>query len=698
MGKSVASGVFSQALPLAVDVVEVSGAARHLAGGYQSVRKTSGGLECAGTLKTPSGTQFQISDTYRALPSKGAFTLSRTVRIRMPSPADSGFNSQFSLEPEAPTRLTDCDCFVPGVWYKQNAHVPPGALAGSLTDRAYLFREDRLPLPLAALRNRRTGVTLMLAHLGGVPATAAGDQGPGRVVDARMQFGSLGFFNNPRPSPAFMFPGTEGERTYLGGASGNSVPSPNRWAYRCHPVAVGVPHSYRLLIALSQTPGFPAAVRRCWRLAYALAAPQAVPANLPKVYADQIRLLSKVTRLYDGVISVPFEVSVPAGKVVDASSQMGFVGQALPCAALLLRGSLQAGDTDAARRAVQVVNFWAAHAMTPAGMPRAWYDPHPGGTFTWRTDPLFLRIASDGMDGALHAWSVLHLRGISRPDWLLFCRRYGDWLVSAQAADGSWARKYGFDGRPLDPATDTTDQAIPFLADLYFATGDGKYKSAALRAGAYCWKSVHREYAYVGGTPDNPNVLDKEGGMEALAAFLALHDLTGQRRWLLAAAQAADYCETWVYCWNIPMPPGDPKVIFPQSRTTLGLSLIAAGQSACDDFMAAAPFEFYELSLLTGDAHERDAAEMLLQNTKQITDWDGTLGYAQPGLLTEALTLSPSRGHGIPDWLPWLTVCLLQPMADLQQTFGTLDLARINRLPRVERLRRLAAYCRTRGF
>ena len=180
-------------------------------------------------------------------------------------------------------------------------------------------------------------------------------------------------------------------------------------------------------------------------------------------------------------------------------------------------------------------------------------------------------------------------QGQDWPEWLAFCRRYGDWLVQAQNPDGSFSREYGFDGQAIDRSTDTTDQPIRFLCDLFLATGDARYKQTALRAGEFCLRSVHDAYAYVGGTPDNPNVMDKEAGMMALDAFLSLHDLTADPRWLAAAVQAADYSETWVYCWNIPVPDGDPKVIFPKNRTTVGLSLIAAGHSGADTYMAAAP-------------------------------------------------------------------------------------------------------------
>lgn len=685
---------FVQPKPLAISVVDADGKMVWLTGSYDKADKTKQGFSCAGALTTAHGTVFHVADTYQVEPSSGTVVLARTVTITSPSPEDKGFNSQFSLEPEAPTTLADSDCFLPGVWYKQNAHVPLRALASQMTDQFYYIREDRLPLPLVSLRNRRTGATLTLMHLGGKPTTFTGENRQARIIDDRMQFGSLGLINTDRPSPVFLFPGTEGERTSLGGSSTEK----GRWAYRCHPVEVGVPHAYTLRIELRRTEDFPDAVRQAWRAAYSEAAPPTLNVTLDKVYQESIRLLSRYCQPVHGVPDIPFAARVPSGVISDTSSEMGFVGDALPVAALLLRDGLERGDPDQTARASAVVDFWAKNAGTKSGLPNTWYDIHGDGSVTWRSDQGYLRIASDGMEGMLRAWSTARAHGQDRPEWLAFCRRYGDWLVSAQAADGSYARRYTFDGAVVQPAKDTTDQVIPFLVDLYTVTGDLHYKAAALRAGEFCWTTVHLPYAYVGGTPDNPNVLDKEGGMEALSAFLALHDLTGEPRWLTAAAQAADYCETWVYCWNIPVPPDDRAAQFPKNRTTYGLSLIATGHSGCDNFMAAAPFLFYRLSLLTGDTHFRSVAQMLLHDTKQMLDWDGTLGYAYPGLLSEALSLSPTRGHGVSFWLPWLSVTVLEPMVDLRQTFGAFDIDAIERLSRAERLRRLTDYRRTRGL
>lgn len=705
---------YAQTQPLQVQVVGADGAAQWLAGGYQTVTARAGSLVGRGTLITERGSAFEVTDTWRAVAADGAWTVARRVEVKTVGVGDVGFSSRLSLTDHQRLTFKDCDFFMPGVWYKDNAHVPPRALAappvdGTMPDVSVLIREDRLPLPLIAERDKRTGITLLLAHLSPDGGTLAGEAGRARIIDSRLQFGSLGVLRlgvlnmtppgSQTPEVLFQFPGTEGDRTYIHGVDVPGEPG----ALRSHPVQVGVHHDYRLLLRIWHTASFPDAVRESWRLAYTQQAPPIAAVPLEKVRVDGLALLAAVCRPVHGVPDVPFAIRVPGGEIKDTSSQMGFVGQALPAAALLLGQAFEAKNADTQAQATQIVDFWAKNSLTPSGLPRTWYDIQADGTWTWRDYHTFLRVASDGADGALQAWNIARKHGVSHPEWLAFCRNYGDWLLTAQFADGSWAREYGFDGKPVlttpaGGATDTTDQPIPFLVDLFLATGDARYRDAALRAGTFCLRSVNAAYAYVGGTPDNPNVLDKEGGMMALEAFLALHDLGGDPRWLRAACQAADYCETWVYGWNPPVPPGERRSKLPPGRRAESLSLIATGHSGADSYMAAAPFFFYRLYLKTDDAHYRDFARFLLPATKNLLDYDGTLGYKYPGLQTEALSLVMDRNGGVGEWLPWLTVVQLTPLTRLRSVFGTLDLDALDKRPLAARKAQNAAYARRRGF
>ena len=80
--------------------------------------------------------------------------------------------------------------------------------------------------------------------------------------------------------------------------------------------------------------------------------------------------------------------------------------------------------------------------------------------------------------------------------------------------------------------------------------------------------------------------------------------------------------------------------------------------------------------VLTGDEDYRDAAIFLQLNTKQTTNWDGRLGYAQKGFSPEA-TQAANFNYTTVDapgiWLPWLTDANIRPITDAKNIFGVSD-------------------------
>ena len=62
---------------------------------------------------------------------------------------------------------------------------------------------------------------------------------------------------------------------------------------------------------------------------------------------------------------------------------------------------------------------------------------------------------------------------------------------------------------------------------------DGKrYLDAAIKAAQFVWDNYGDRGYFQGGTLDQPNVIDKEAGMLALEAFLALYETTKDQIWL----------------------------------------------------------------------------------------------------------------------------------------------------------------------
>jgi len=272
-----------------------------------------------------------------------------------------------------------------------------------------------------------------------------------------------------------------------------------------------------------------------------------------------------------------------------------------------------------------------------------------------------VRVMSEGMAGLLRAYALLGTA--AAVEWLETARRYGDFLLSVQNEDGSVPMTWRLNGTSYDPTQlNATDMIVPFLIALYHATNDERYRCAAVRAGEFARTYFERLGLYIGGACDNPNAPDKEAAVLAMQAFLALLELTGdEAAWLPAAKRAATYSETWVYGWNVPLYPADGEV-YPLQRTTLGVSLIALGQSGADNFMAIAVGAFKRLGDLLDDDHYRQFGAFLQDATSQVLDWDGQLGYRQRGLMNEAISLAPPRGGGVAKWLPWLTAAVLEPM------------------------------------
>lgn len=524
------------------------------------------------------------------------------MTVATPHAADRGFATRYSLPAGSPVALSACEFLLPGHWYRNTSSMPPGALAGNDQAQDIFIRSDRLPLPLVLMREPG-GHALMILQRNPDGRTVLGDNTNRTLTDARLQYSSLGVHDPARPAPGLWYPGTEGDRSYYGGG----------WAYRRHPVATSVAHRYEAAIRLTRTADFATAATANWNYAFDRSPPVTRRADLARVKAISLDLLSQTWKEFpDGSAGFPFGIYIPGGRLREYAMQMGFIGQNLPGANELIRAGLLAGSPALVAKGEKMVDFWVRTSPGHQGLPKTWYDANIG----YRGYQTFLRIASDGVLGALRAWQTM------------------------------------------------------------------------------------RAYRYVGGTPDNPDVRDKEAGILTLDAFLALHDLTEEPRWLEAARQAAAYVETWTYAWPVPVAPRDTGMDHPVGRDQTGLSLIATGHSGEDNFTAYCPFIFFRLYEKTGERHYLDVSRFLLHNTKQGMDWDPSrpLGYRYPGLQTEVGTVCAPRGHSIKSWLSWVTVNALVPMSQLEDVYGSMNVDLLGEQAFAVIQTRDRAYAAARGY
>jgi len=656
----------------------------------QELTDPAAGFEAECTVSSVGGSEFHLKDVFRpaARISTNGFKFSRSITVLKKGPYEVAFSSRFSLADPAHLQATgafvDREFFMPGVWYLDGRGMSPNeAIAADVGSSAVLVREDRLPYPLVLTRNPESNKVAVLSHEHRDGSTFANEGGTETIIDGRMQFGSIGALNAAGMLKLqFQFPGSEGDRTYVKDANGSTdCEDQNCWAYRHHPIDINVIHNYSLQFYTKQEPTYEDAMRNAWLHAYYTSKPQAPtlsPADLQQVYRDSIDLLSNMAEFWNGVPSMPFSVRLDDGVAEDHSSQMGFIGSATPAAALLLRDAANTKSTRNYQKAVAIIDFWVEKSMTDSPQPQTWFDPDfdKMGDVLWRRGPLYhghIRIACEGVLGILRAWQI-HPQ---RKSWLDYARKYGDFLVSKQDPAGDFGSQFDEQGNIVGRIKTVAHIPIPLLVALYHATGLQRYKEAAILAGEYTTEHVSKNMRYLGGTCDNPDVLDRETAVYAMHAFLELYDLTRNARWIGYAEDAAFFSATWTYIWDVPIP-ADSKceyvnpingsvtleaVAYPPNRTTLGAALIALGHSHVDNFMAKTVGHYHKLSEIGSEPWRPFFASFsafLRSATKQVLDWDGSLGYLYPGLIGEAASLADNRGCGVRRWLPWLTVNMLE--------------------------------------
>ena len=460
-------------------------------------------------------------------------------------------------------------------------------------------------------------------------------------------------------------PGTEGSRTYVHGPSIEN----NRYVYRAQPLIAGTRSTHKLRIITGNATQFSDVASKVLRTAVEnrLACP-ASP-SLAQIEQQQLDVLARYLAPVNGVPTLPFSVRIPDGFAIDTSCQFGFIGQAMQAAALLLSRKDKV-STDANIHSVQLVEFFIGNCLSPQGIPRTWFDITGPGTVRWRSYESYLRVIVDGLSGILQADSAARKNGITHAGWRPFVIKVVDKLLGYQASDGGFPRAWNHNSSVFNASTTNTAHIIPLLVDLYTITKQPRYRDVALLAGQHVIANQVATYNFVGGTPDNPDVIDKEAGVKALSAMLALYDLTGDKAYIRHAVTAAGFVCSWTYYHDVAIPDGSHDQAFPKGRGTRGSGIIATGHSGADTFSSIIWFDLLRLFVLTGDVYWQRQAIFHAYASKQLLDHDGSLGYGMPGLQNEAFSVAPLRGRGVRLWLPFLATTHLEPIVRASDVYN----------------------------
>ncbi len=652
---------------------------------YACVEEKDGAVVAKAEIATKAGGRFAYTDIFRA-EKADAFLLSRRVEVLAETPENAGFATRFSIAPAKTYTLEEVNCFAPGVWYQKNKFVPPHFMGYHKELRYHWMYETQYALPMFAVQDPETGDTVCLSR----PKADVGMRDlktrfHAQMVDETITFGSLGVSTVNGLTLDYIYPAARGTST-------RPLPSgfalEPEYSNEYHPARVGYADEYSVAVDLTTEMDYAKLIRVLWRRVYARIGEPIIELDNEVLYKNCMKLLKAQTKKHGESWGLPFSSSLPSAEPMNVAYQFGFVGQQPNIGYQLIRYGVKENDAEALEKGRGVIGFWASTALSDFGAPHIWYNPELG---KYEDRPFWVRMIGDGMEGILDAYVLLRKNGEEHPEWLEFCKAVGAWLVRAQNEDGSWYRSYDAKGEMLMESKANTSNVIRFLVQLYLVTKDEAIRTAAIRAGEWSLAHITKELEYRGGTCDNSDIYDKESGIYAIFAYLALYDLEKEQRWLDAAVAAADYTETWTYAWSFPV-----DVPFPNNplskRNISGQSLIATGHSGADVYMAACPYLYYRLYLLTDDKHYLEFARFLNKNTKQCTDWDGSFGYAYAGLCHESGGLSDQSFGGVYHWLPWCTYVQVDPISRLYDSFGAYEIEDIEKLPLEERKARNDIY------
>lgn len=717
---------YTQPKPANIEVFQSEQNVSQLSSGYQSVRRQAGVVVARASVAYEGHAAFLVEDRWTL--SGAVLALTRKVTVAH-TEEKTGFGSAIRLQTASTVNWPDADYFAPGLLYGA-PHTRANASGGSLFYNAKLFsiREDYLSAPLFGLsfRDGRWAVAMDMSPSGDTSREETEAKATTPIIDEQLRFGALGARELPAGGVEFGFwlPGTTNEFSggfaFGGAVAPPAVPLVRR---RYNPVKAGFSQSYQVGFRFGSDSSLLSMERDAWRWAWQTLKPKAAPLDVEAARRALIDHLADRVLVVDGRAGIPFIIDSVSGKPgsfrpslwlaqmpsffrtpppspeteavvqfarslgidIDPKAaeldlwpkiMMGFCGENIEAASqFLLEADRDPGPRGQRMRKLGLAIIDSFLRLVPSSPVLAGegFDIRTGKASAVRGEPAFsLRATGEDMRNMVDVCRRERAHGREHPEWLSWVKSYSDWLLTQQRKDGSFPEEFqGGTGKVKNSSGVTSYAVVPLLVRMSQETGDKKYLDAAKRAADYIWTDFGSKGVYLGAT--GGEIADKESGMLSMEAFLDLYDNTQEPKWLARAQRAADYTETYIWLWNVPMAPGlpDSALGWKHGVSTVGVTGIGTNvPGEVDEYLDWAVPAYARLYKRTGDAHYLDAARILLDDTKSMLALPGrTYDMLGPGWQQEHWRMGPGiRGIGAHrTWLPWISVNHLHGITALEE-------------------------------
>ena len=675
----------TQRKPAHIEIINSEEKISELESGYSTVQKSKSGVNAIAEIKYDDDVTFRVNDKW----SLNGEVVSIRRKVEVVGNAPGGFNSSIVFDVDPSVQWSDINCLAPGALYGDPTYNGERSSGGTMNYAAkrFLMREDILPAPLFALSFKNGSSVAMLDPTPNGESTVAETKLVKNImIDGRFQFGAFGAWkedDNPIEF-GFKFPGT----TSMLGYGPNAAANP-RWIRRFHPIEKGVAHSYEVNFRFGQNESFREMTRNTWRWAWSTLKPVITLIDVEQMRRVLTDHLAAQAVTIEGRTGIPFAIATFDTNKLQwnwTMIAMGFVSKNIECADQLLRE----GDRDNTDRGQKMrkiglgiissmINALNTVPLQATGYDLATGKPWNGERQEWLAP--WLRNVTEDMRVLMRTYRREHAHGYQHPEWFNWVKTYVDWLIQQQREDGSFPRRWKNGSNEVAETTGTTSYCpVPLLVIMSEETGDPKYKQSAIRAAEYIWSNFGTRGLFVGGASDNPNITDKEAGMLSMEAFISLYESTKESQWLDRAKTAADFAESWIWIWNLPMPLDavDAQLHWKKGVSTIGLQGITAlGVGGADEYLDWAVPSYAKLYKYTNDQHYLDVARVLLHDTKSMVALPGRQ-YDMKGIgwQQEGWRMGPGgHGRGVGGhrfWLPWISANHLYSINGLEEFDPTL--------------------------
>jgi len=666
--------------PVQIEVFQNENNIDRLTAGYNSVAYNNSVVNATAQINYSDDFAFNIQDEWSI--NGDVLSLQRKIDVR--GDTTGGFNSSIMFMVDTSVNWPEMNCFVPGALYGDPSYNTERAPGGILNNEARRFqmREDILAAPLFAFSFANgTSVSMLNPSPQGASTVQETKLTDDIMTDSRFEFGSLAVWQKDSEPVkfGFQFPGSTSMYRY-----GPDAPKEARWIRRYHPLKNGFNHSYNTSFRFATDEPFLKMVRNSWRWAWNELKPHVQPIDVEQMRRVLLDHLFAQAATIGGRSGIPFAIATfdtTAPQWNWTMTAMGFVSKNIECADQFLRE----GDRDSSTRGQNMrktgLNIISSmiRALSTIPLQASGYDlatgkPWTGDRQEWLAP--WLRNVTEGMRVLMRAYQRELKLDRPHPEWIKWAKSYVDWLLLQQREDGSFPRRWiAGSSEVAEPTGSTSYCPVPLLLIMTEETGEIKYQQAAVRAAEYVWENWTSKGLFVGGTSDNPNITDKEAGMLSMEAYLSLYDVTNDNKWLDRAKVAADYTESWIWIWNLPMPvdASDAQLHWKKGVPTIGLQGInARGPGGVDEYLDWSAASYARLYQYTKDQHYLDVAWILLHATKSMVAMPGRqydmrgIGWQQ-----EHWRLGPGRyGRGVGGhrfWLPWISANHLYSITGVEE-------------------------------